>query len=214
MFDLDGTMFDTAPSIANAFNNMLIERGEAPVSFDLVTSHIGYGMKDLLAKMDQSLANRLGDHAKLEIDFTRHYRKNFVSEAKLFPGLVDFLNQWQGHLAIVSNKPEYYVRELIAQTVIKQFRWSVVLGGDSLPTKKPEPTQIFHVLNHLALAPQDALMIGDGLPDIQAAQKANVRSVAVSFGYTPLPQLLTAGAHASIDHYDELPAVIQTFSMA
>lgn len=191
---------------------MLAERGEAPISEELVTAHIGFGMKDLLTKIDKALAHRLGSPEQLEKDFTKHYRKNFISEARLYPGVLEFLNQNTHQLAVVSNKSEYYVRELILQTPLKNYPWRHILGGDSLQSKKPDPIQIFHVLKESGVTSHQALMIGDGLPDVQAAQNANVKSIAVSFGYTPLPQLIQAGANASITHYEQLADVIQNFS--
>lgn len=212
MFDLDGTLFDTAQGIANAFNRLLVERGEAPIDTQLIISNLGYGMKDLLEKIDLSLAHRLGDLQRLEDDFHKHYKKNFIDESTLYPGIIEFLNQWPHQIAVVSNKHDYYVNKLIRQTELKKFKWVTILGGNTLPAKKPDPIQIFHTLETAKLFAHNALMIGDGLPDVQAAQNAKVRSVAVSFGYSPISELIRHGAHSTITHYSQLPDVIQILS--
>ncbi len=213
MFDLDGTLFDTAPGIANAFNTLLVERGEAPLSKELISSHIGFGIRDLIEKLEQTMAVRLGDTDKLEEDFRRHYLQNFISESYLYPGVIEFLESWPHHLAIVSNKNDHYVNELVLQTELRRFRWRKIIGGNTLEVKKPDPLPIQTVLRELDLQPHQALMIGDGLPDIQAAQNAGVKSIAVTFGYTPLAELIQSGAHASINHYKQLANVIQQFSV-
>ena len=212
IFDLDGTLFDTAQGITNAFNNLLVERGEAPIDRETIVSYIGTGLKDLLVRLGEEYVTRLGDMRKLEEDFKKHYNSNFLNESQLYPGVIDFLDSWEQKLAIVSNKQEYYVRELVAQTALKKYNWEKIFGGNSLPTKKPHPQPLLEVLAHSGVKAEETLMIGDGLPDVLAARAAGVKSVAVSFGYTPISELIQSGAHATISSYKELPKAIHSLS--
>lgn len=212
MFDLDGTIFDTAKGIANAFNRLMAERDEEPIDENLITAHIGTGLRDLLTKIDAATAHRLGEIQKLEADFLRHYSQNFLEESVLYPGIIEFLRECPQEIAIVSNKSEYYIRELVAKTELRQFPWRRIIGGNTLPTKKPHPQPLLEVIREVGSKPENALMIGDGLPDMLAADRAGVKSVAVDFGYTPISQLIQSGAHATISHFRELPKVIRFLS--
>lgn len=212
MFDLDGTLFDTAPGIANAFNRLMAELGEESVDQELITSHIGFGLKELLMNLNGRLDHHLNDLQGLEDSFYRHYNQNFIAESLLFPGVIEFLKDWPYKIAIVSNKNEYFVRELVAKTDLRQFNWQCLIGGNSFPMKKPHPQPLFEAMQDAHARPENCLMIGDGLPDMLAAQQAGVKSVAVGFGYTPISELIHSGAHATISHYKELPKVIRALS--
>jgi phosphoglycolate phosphatase len=212
MLDLDGTLFDTAQGIANAFNRLLAERGEPAIDRDLIVKNIGQGLRDLLSKLDSKLAHRLGDLQKIETDFHRHYRQNVVTESPLYPGVLEFLKSWPHRLAIVSNKDEFYVRELVEKTELRQFEWATLIGGNSLPQKKPHPLPLHEAIRLAGSSTRAALMVGDGLPDILAARQAQVKSVAISFGYTPLSELIQNGADAVLHSYGDLPKVIHSLT--
>jgi phosphoglycolate phosphatase len=220
-FDLDGTLFETSQGIANAFNALMREKGLPPVEKSVITSFIGTGLRDLLSKLEDyyekhssqsvdvaKIRAEMGDLPRLEAEFRQHYNQNFLEESFLYPGVLDFLNSWQHKVAIVSNKTEYYVRELINQTELRKFDWVRIIGGNSLPQKKPHPLPLQEVIQQAGVTPGETLMIGDGLPDMWVARNAQVKPVAVSFGYTPLSELIQNGAHAYIHKYDELPKVI------
>jgi phosphoglycolate phosphatase len=212
IFDLDGTLFDSAPGITSAFNRLMTAYGEPHVDKETVTAYIGNGIRDLLIKINSKLLARLGEIDKLEAEFHSYYRECFLKESHLYPGILEFLREWPHQLAIASNKAEFYVRELVAKTELNKFHWNKILGGNSLSVKKPHPQVIYEIINETQSTVQKCLMIGDGLPDMLVAKNANVRSVAVDFGYAPISQLIHCGAHATISHYKELPKVIRAFS--
>lgn len=212
IFDLDGTLFNTAPGIAKAFNRLMADHNEPAVSDEIIISHIGDGIKELLVKINSKLAHQLGDIENLEAKFHKYYRECFLEQSFLYPGVLNFLKSWPHDLAIASNKSEFYVRELVMKTELRQFNWRKIIGGNSLPIKKPHPQVIYEILGEVKTGLKNSLMIGDGLPDMLVAKNAEMRSVAVSFGYAPISQLIQNGAHATISHYDELPKVIRSFS--
>lgn len=211
-FDLDGTLFDTAHGISKAFNSVLQSRGESPVPHETISAFIGTGLRSLLAQLDDKLQHRLGDLAQLEIDFKYHYNQIFLDESSVYPGIVEFLQNWPHQIAVVSNKSEYYVHELIALKELQYFKWSSLIGGDTYSEKKPHPMPLLSAMKLANVACEQTLMIGDGLPDIQVALNTNVKSVAVEFGYTPISQLIQEGAHASIASYKDLPNIIESLS--
>ncbi len=212
MFDLDGTLFDTARGISNAFNCVLNERGEAPLPHELITTHIGTGLRDLLSQLDAKLQHRLGDINKLENDFYRFYDSNFLEESIVYPHIAGFLKEWPYEIAVVSNKKEFYVRELIVKKELQNFPWRRLIGGNTFAYKKPHPLPLQEAMKEAGVTARETLMIGDGEPDILAAGRASVKSVAVSFGYTPISELIQLGADAAISTYEELPKVIRSFS--
>lgn len=212
IFDLDGTLFDTAQGISNAFNNVLKERGESPISHELISAHIGTGLRDLLSQLDLKFQHRLGDINKLEQDFYRHYDNNFLTESVVYPHIADFLKNWPHEIAVVSNKKEHYVRELIVKKELQNFPWRRLIGGNTFTYKKPHPLPLLETMKEVGVSASETLMIGDGEPDILAAGRAMVKSVAVSFGYTPISQLIQLGADATISTYEELPKVIRELS--
>ncbi|MCB0351297.1 MAG: HAD-IA family hydrolase [Bdellovibrionales bacterium] len=212
IFDLDGTLFHTAPGIVNAFNKLMADHGEPAVDSETIISYIGDGIKELLVKLDSRLMHPTNNIAQLEAQFHNYYSNCYLKESFLYPGVLDFLKSWPHELAIVSNKSEHYVRELVSKSELNQFNWRKILGGNSLPVKKPNPQVIHEVLSETNTELKNCLMIGDGLPDMLVARNADIRSVAVSFGYGPISQLIQCGAHATIAHYKELPKVIRAFS--
>jgi phosphoglycolate phosphatase len=211
IFDLDGTLFDTAPGIAGAFNRLLDKYDQPHVSVETVIKYIGNGIKDLLLKLDSNLASKLGDTQAMEVEFHELYKQCFLEGAELYPGVLDFLKKWPHSVAIISNKDEYYVRELVARTELRHFAWTHIIGGNTYPTKKPHPDPLLRVLTDLNLQPENVVMIGDGLPDMGVAINTGVKSVAIDFGYSEISELIRDGAHATISHYNELEKVLHSF---
>jgi len=215
VFDLDGTLFDTAGGIAKAFNNTLNEKGHPSVPENVISSYIGTGLRDLLVKLESHYDMKFTDSlAQLEADFRRHYDQNILQDSPLYPGVIEFLDSWPHQIAIVSNKTERYVHQLVAHTELKKYSWLRLIGGNTFVHKKPHPLPLQEVMRLAAAQPHNTLMIGDGLPDMQVANNTGVKSVAVSFGYAPLSELIQNGAHAYIDSYQELPKVIKSITSA
>lgn len=212
MFDLDGTLFDTAPGITSAVNAVLAHRGVKHIDPAIIRKFVGHGLRDMINKLDDHHRNSLGDLETLTAEFQIEYRKTFLPESFLYPGLLDFLHQWDNELAVVSNKNDFHVHELIAKTQLNQFHWGKLVGGNTYLEKKPHPLPLIETLKHFKLQPKEVLMIGDGLPDILAAKAAGVKSIAVSFGYSSRTDLVLAGAHALIDDYNKLTEVVQSFN--
>ncbi len=208
IFDFDGTICDTGPGIAKAVQASLKEIGFAPLSDEKIKSCIGFGLHRLIEELDLEKPLTEEELKHLGQVFRSHYEKLFRENSKPYPGIVEFLKSWPHQLAIASNKEMYYLNELLNGEPWNQFSWLKVMAGDSLPTKKPEPEMIYEIIQASGCSKDQTLMIGDGHPDMQVAVRADIKSIAISFGYSELSDLLKLGAHSSIDSFAELPAAI------
>lgn len=188
MFDLDGTLIDSVPDLAVAVDRMLLEMDRAPVGIDAVRKWVGNGAPVLVRR---ALAGGI-DHASvddglagegLEI-FMRAYAESHDLTV-VYPGVrdtLDWLHQQGVEMALITNKPERFVGPLLDQMKIgRYFRW--IIGGDTLPQKKPDPAALLFVMQMAGIGADDALFVGDSRSDVQAAKAAGVKCVGLTYGY-------------------------------
>jgi phosphoglycolate phosphatase len=190
LFDLDGTLVDSAPDIAAALNDALAELGQPTHPLDTVTTYVGDGAAKLVeravgltAPIDQTL---------LLERFKARYAANLCVRTRLYPGIAGTLEAFRARgtpLAVVTNKPGDLARTLLRTLAIDGFFVEVVGDGDGFP-RKPSPEIALAVCARHAVAPADALLVGDGLPDVRLARAAGCRAAAVTWGYTPREALL------------------------
>jgi len=204
VFDIDGTLIDTAPDLTNALNHALVARGHAPVPLSRVREAVGHGAKAMIERA-LSLSGAQGDVEAMLVDFLAHYEVNIAVESRPFPGAVAALERLAAtgaKLAVCTNKRERLTRLLLQTLEIDAF-FAGLAGRDTLPVSKPDPG---HVLGAIALAggdPSRAVMIGDSAVDIEAARGAGVPSILVDFGYCPPPPE-GPQPDAVIGHFDSL----------
>lgn len=188
MFDLDGTLVDTATDLAIALNKTLSTFNLSTVSTESVRQWIGNGADMLMRRaltngddqkpVDQDLFER-ALKALLDIFPYRH------DEKYVYQGVKDFLAQMhmqQISMAIVTNKPTLFVAPLLEDFKIDHY-FSWIVGGGSLPQKKPSPEPLLYVLEKAGVSAHDALFIGDSRNDVLAAKAANVPCAALTYGY-------------------------------
>jgi phosphoglycolate phosphatase len=208
IFDFDGTVADTADDIISATHELFEKYEREPVSGELIRDHIGLGLNQLMAdifpefKDDKKMAEQVGK------DFISIYEQHYLKSPKIFPGLEDLLDQWQHSIAIVSNKLERFLKPTVDHLGLNRYAWTHQFGRDSLEQCKPHALPLITCCEAAGVSPEEALMIGDGLPDVGSALNAQMQCVAVDFGYSPTHRLVEAGAHHVIQSYDELPQVI------
>lgn len=203
IFDLDGTLIDSRLDIHNALNHALEKVGEQPLDIDVMLEHFARGSANLMADL-------LGpDVSRQQTAFThyrQHYQDNMYTQTKLFDQVTDLLDCLAGQeiaMALVSNKHEQPCRQLLDFFKLNHH-FPVVLGADSLPTKKPSPEPLLHAAQQLGIDPSKAVMIGDSPVDIMAGQKAGCQTVGILQGFTPKNQMLHLEATLIIDHVSEL----------
>ena len=187
MFDLDGTLIDAVPDLAAAVDQMLAKRGRPPAGVERVRDWVGNGSPVLVRR---ALAGSIehagvddGEAAQALQDFLQAYAGSH-SATTVYPGVNELL-QWlrsQGvALAVVTNKPERFVAPLLKEKGLGEFGW--IIGGDTLPLKKPDPAGLLQVMRAAGVSPQQSLFVGDSRSDVLAARAAGVKVVAVSYGY-------------------------------
>lgn len=192
IFDLDGTLMHTAPGIVEAINRLNRDLSLPQVIESEVTPYVGYGLKYLFDSLNMSSDNLKVSLEELENRFRQHYEQVMIEGSLPFDGILDFLREWPFQLAVVSNKRESFVKRILLETQMKEFNWGAIFGGDSFPLKKPHPIQILETLKRLETPPQKTVMIGDTEADVLAAKAAQVKSVAVTFGYGQWNKVLEA----------------------
>lgn len=188
MFDLDGTLVDSAPDIAIAVNKTLTVLNLPTVFEEQVRTWVGNGADVLIRRAltngDDQLAidQALWDKAYkilLEV-YPYHHEAKYVYEG--VRPFLDFLQKQGVKMAIVTNKPTPFVEPLLKELALDQyFQW--IIGGGSLPQKKPAPEPLFYVLEKAEISADKALFIGDSRNDVRAAQAANVACAALTYGY-------------------------------
>jgi phosphoglycolate phosphatase len=215
VFDLDGTLVDTAPDLHAHLNEMLAELGRPGFALDEVRPMIGDGARMLLRRgLDASGGMPAGvDLEALFAEFLRRYTARPLRFGALFDGVEHALRALAAagtRLGVCTNKPQAPTDRLLAALDLAHH-FAVVIGGDSLPVRKPDPGHLRAVLDRLGAAPERAVLVGDSANDVQAAAATGVPCVLVSFGYTATPAR-ALGAARVIDHMSELPATLASLA--
>uniref|UniRef100_UPI0030D7AE16 phosphoglycolate phosphatase n=1 Tax=Pseudomonas sp. EL_65y_Pfl2_R95 TaxID=3088698 RepID=UPI0030D7AE16 len=188
MFDLDGTLIDSAPDLAAAVDNTLQALGRAPAGLENVRNWIGNGARVLVRRaLADGMAHEHIDEAQaqsaLEL-FMHAYADNHLLTT-VYAGVVEALDwlQKQGvMMAVVTNKPERFVAPLLDEKGLGgYFRW--IIGGDTLAQQKPDPAALLHVMHMAKVTAEQSLFVGDSRNDVLAAKAAGVTCVALNYGY-------------------------------
>ena len=205
IFDLDGTLVDTAPDFKNSINYMLNELNESEVSLKEIRNWVGYGARELIRRtvVDKNIPHdeqRIEEMLKI---FLLHYTHNIDDDSVLFNNVrnvLEFLKNNGIKLAVCTNKMERLSNILLEKlNVLHMFDYLV--GGDSLNKSKPDPYPLLNICEKLNTEISDSIMIGDSVTDLNAGKGAGMPVVLVSYGYTD-----------NKDIYNEADLVINDFS--
>ena len=212
LFDLDGTLVHTAPSIANAVNLMLAERGLPTWPRETVEGWIGGGMERLVERVLAALEGRGGTVTPDDAiaGFRRHYGANLTRDSKIYPHLTTLLDALRadGHvLGCVTNKPREFAVPLLAQLGLDAL-FSTLVCGDDLPTRKPDPAPVNAALQALGATAARGCLVGDSSADMAAARAAGCRAVLVGWGYGSDHPDAVAQADARVNSVGQLQAVL------
>ncbi|MGP4712867.1 MULTISPECIES: phosphoglycolate phosphatase [unclassified Psychrobacter] len=212
IFDFDGTLIDSVPDLADAINTMLTTLGKPTYSLDTIKEWVGNGSRLLVERAlvgqtqvpDGALTPSEADHA--EQIFLEAYNNIETSKTVAYPDVDKGLHQLKqaGYtLALVTNKPIRFVPK-----ILESFGWtplfSSVLGGDSLPVKKPDPTPLLHTYQTLGFTPMQAVMIGDSVNDMLAGKSAGMDTLALSYGYNYGQDIRDSRPSAAFDNFADL----------
>lgn len=212
LFDLDGTLVDSAPDLAAAVDTMLVQLGRQPAGLEQVRQWVGHG-SDILVR--RALAGRLDweaapcddDLFRQAMDiFYRSYGEMNGRHARIFPGVTECLNRLQANgcrMAVVTNKPGRFVAPLLARVDLARY-FGLTIAGDTLAVKKPDPAPLQHAMEKLGGTPANTVMLGDSAADANAARAAGIPCVLVRYGYNFGRPVDSLGADAVVDSLAEL----------
>jgi phosphoglycolate phosphatase len=210
IFDLDGTLIDSRGDIVAAVNHALTATGRPPLPAVVIVRYIGDGARVLCARaaqlaeadpeVDTLLGRFLAYYGEHPLAFTRWQRgaQEALDELATMPDI---------RLGICTNKPRATTDAVLAALGIRT-RFRVVVAGGDLSEKKPAPGPLLHAARLLGVAPQQIVMVGDGLQDVECARAAGARAVAVE-GFTPKKRLMDAHPDVLLDSLRELPDVLR-----
>jgi phosphoglycolate phosphatase len=211
VFDLDGTLIDTAPDLISTLNLILAQEGMPAVPFEAARRMIGGGAR---AMIEKAFAAEGRDGSKAEIDrmfrrFIDHYAAHIADRSRPFPQLETVLDRLagEGHrLAVCTNKLEWLSIKLL-KTLDLARRFAMICGQDTFGVQKPDPEVLRRTILEAGGALNRAIMVGDSGTDVRTARAASVPVIAVNFGYSEVP-IETLQPDRIIGSYGELEAAI------
>lgn len=212
IFDLDGTLVDTAPDLMRATNHVLEALGRRPITMAEVRVFVGHGARALLTR-GLAATGGLPEGYDVEPDYKRFvqfYSENIADRSTIFPGLIDLLDRLKAEgygLGVCTNKLEGLSVQLIEALGLTKYFGSII-GPDTLGIAKPDPRPFHEAVARLKLTDPAAIMVGDSETDILTARNAGVPVIGVPFGYTPQP-VETYNPDRMIRHYDEAYGALQ-----
>ena len=215
VFDLDGTLIDTAPDLTAAMNHVLTELDRPTLAEEDVRHMVGHGARMLIRR---GLSESGPEPSETEIDdlmpaFLDFYGAHVADRSVPFPGMGEALDELAAEgarFAICTNKPERLSVSLIRQLGLSE-RFPVIVGADTLPVRKPDPKPLFHAIERIGGTPEATLYVGDSETDVKTARAAGIPIVVVDWGYTPIPPA-ELGGDTLISHFSDLAGALRTLS--
>lgn len=213
VFDLDGTLIDSAADLAAAINAMLTGFGREPLPVTEVRRMIGDGVAMLVTRALAARRCEQADPADAARIFMQHYESAATSLTTLFPGVAEALRELQAAgipLALCTNKPARITARILDSLGLAKY-FARVTGGDSLPFRKPDPRVLLALLEAFAAVPERSLLVGDSEVDAATAHSAGVAFVLMKHGYRRgLAQDIPCVA--ALESFDELPPLVRALA--
>jgi phosphoglycolate phosphatase len=217
VFDLDGTLVDTAPDLVNALNYVLNREGLPAVPVASARKAIGAGARRLIERGLELEGRAMSpdDVTRLTRDFIDHYAAHIADESRPFEGLeaaLDDLSARGYRFAVCTNKLEWLSKRLLDQLGLSG-RFAAICGADTFGVSKPDPAILQQTVARAGGLLASAIMVGDAGPDIGVARRAGIPVIGVAFGYTEVP-IAELKPDRLIGHMRELPAAVETLTRA
>ena len=213
LIDVDGTMVDSVPDLAYCVDEMM-KQLDMPTHGDAkVRNWVGNGVerlvrRALIGKLEGEPDEAL--YAQAYPIFLELYTENTSKRSCLYPGVKEGLEYLKGEgyqMGSVTNKAAQFTEPLLKDLGVYDY-FSIVISGDTLPEKKPDPMPLFHAAKYFNVAPEQALMIGDSISDVKAARAAGFRTVSMTYGYNHGVDIRDANPDAIMDSMTELPDLL------
>jgi phosphoglycolate phosphatase len=213
LIDVDGTLVDSVPDLTFCVDAMMERLGRPPHGEAAVRNWVGNGVERLVCR---ALIGQLdgepdeADYARALPIFVELYAQNTSQRSQLYPGVregIDFLKDAGYPLGCVTNKAAQFTEPLLRDLGIRDA-FGLVVSGDTLPAKKPDPMPLLYAASHFGVDPADALMVGDSVSDVKAARAAGFRIICMSYGYNHGRDIREAQPDAVIDTMTELRGLV------
>ena len=215
LIDVDGTLVDSVPDLAYCVDEMMRKLGMPEHGETRVREWVGNGVERLVRRALVGKLEGEPDEAlfrKAYPIFIELYAENTSKRSHLYPGVregLDYLRAEGYKLGSVTNKAAQFTEPLLEELGIRDY-FSIVVSGDSLPKKKPDPLPLLHAAEFFGVAPKDALMIGDSISDVKAARAAGFQIICMTYGYNHGVDIREANPDAVMDSMAELPELLGT----
>lgn len=211
MFDLDGTLIHSLPDIARSLDVVLTQAGYPAAGQELAARWIGNGVAKLIERalrhVEKDEEKRDALQEKILEDYLRHYSCHVAVDSHCYKGVREVLSRLKKanlcHLAVVTNKPWQMAVDLLRALDLEPF-FSDIIGGDSLPQKKPDPAPLLYLMGKYHVDAKDSLMIGDSKSDLMAARNAGCPCICVTYGYHQGEDLEALKPDLLVDSFAEL----------
>ena len=216
VFDLDGTLVDTAPDLINALNWVLDREGLPPVPLQSARAMIGAGARRLIERglELEGRAASFEDVTRLTGDFIDYYAAHIADASRPFDGLESALDDLAAlgyRFAVCTNKLEWLSKRLLDQLGLSA-RFAAICGADTFGVSKPDPAILQQTIARAGGQLSQAIMVGDAGPDIGVARRAGIPVIGVEFGYTEVP-IADLKPDRLVSHMRELPAAVQSLML-
>jgi phosphoglycolate phosphatase len=185
LFDLDGTLLDTAPDMVASLDDVLVEESRAPLPYERARAHVSHGVLGLLQLAFGPLPEH--DRERLRRRFVDIYAGRLTARTRLFRGMDAVLTAIESRgipWGVVTNKPAALTEPILERLALRS-RCACVVSGDTTPERKPHPQPLVHALGLIPAAASAAYYVGDAARDITAGRAAGMRTVAALYGYIP-----------------------------
>lgn len=214
LFDLDGTLIDSVPDLAAALDASLAQLNYPSAGLERTRSWVGNGARKLIQRAlsfalevpESAVSNELID--RLQSVFFDHYGQKTCDHTVVYPGVMAALSAWhkQGvKMACVTNKPARFSRPILTHFAMDEFM-PVLVGGDTLAVRKPDPAPLLLACEQLGVATENVVMVGDSVNDVQAARAAGMPVACVSYGYNHGAPIASASPDLLVDAFSMLLA--------
>jgi phosphoglycolate phosphatase len=213
LIDVDGTLVDSVPDLAYCVDELMKALGRPVHGEAKVRNWVGNGVERLVRR---ALIGQLdgeppdADYARAYPIFLELYADNTSKRSRLYPGIregIDWLKSQGYLLGCVTNKAAQFTLPLLQDLGVRDD-FAIVVSGDTLPVKKPDPAPLLHAAQHFGVTPAESLMVGDSVSDVKAARAAGFQIVCMSYGYNHGVDIRTANPDAVIDSLVELSALL------
>jgi phosphoglycolate phosphatase len=207
IFDLDGTLADTAQDITNALNYCLEPFGEKKYTVEETKMMVGSGMTKFFSSLVLTLKGGDSlDAAELTRRFINFYSEHMMDNTRLYPHVKDILSKLTGHkMAVLSNKREGFSKKILDDLGILEY-FDLLWGSDSVREKKPSPIPILDLIEKFGVSKEETAIIGDSNFDVEAGRAAGIKVIGVTYGFRDRSYL--EGSDFIIDGFDELLGII------